>query len=79
MVLTIFVRLLSALKASLVVSRDLKAPKLKRAEVRIALGGRRQGVVAGDYIVSLCGADSEIGLSWRLLEKKVHDVCAFRE
>jgi hypothetical protein len=38
----------------------------------------RIAAVACDYIVSQCGAGCENRLSWRLLEERVHDVCAFR-
>lgn len=61
------------------VSEGSTAPRSRTGGAHDALVEKSGILFASDYIVSLCGADLEIGLSWRLLLKKVHDVCAFRE
>jgi hypothetical protein len=67
----------SALEALLEALGDSRALRSRSGGAHAAHAARI-AAVACDYIVSQCGAGCENRLSWRLLEERVHDVCAFR-
>jgi hypothetical protein len=68
-----------ALEAMAAVLADLTAPTSTTDAAHDAQGKRIAAAVGRDYIVSLCGADGENGLSWRVLESDMNMMSARSE